>query len=447
MQRTSGGKGGYLLPMAIIFILISVIVGMTILAIGGQERIAAGRRLYHEQAFYAADAGIAYAYAQIKNAPDWMPVPNPSSPVAVGAGSFTVAVDRTQADTPVVTAVGTVHGQSETVVLTLAGSGGGAGGAGGSFAQGVFGNTSLSLSNNAVVDSYDSTLGPYGGSNVGQNAYVGSRQIINLSNNAVVNGNAYVTGPGGINLGNGAVITGSQNYNYSFNEPLDSSPLPPVTIPTTLSSLAYPVQGDSRISGSYTLSNGRLTLSNNATATITVPSGGNGNFNFQRIVLSNGSRLNVVGATKFYVQSILTLSNNSRMQWSSSSSCVMYLGTSCAATFANNSILSNLSGNPANMQIYSASSNTLTFSNNAQALSMVLYAPNASVILSNNAQAYGGIVANNLILANNALFHYDTALRTTSLPDDPNNGSGAGEGTVSYNAVRWQKPGWQNRFH
>jgi hypothetical protein len=421
--------------MVMIFIVIITILGMGILYLGGLERLSANQRLQREQAFYLAEAGLQRAWAHLQSNPSWVPE---NTPIALGNGTFQLS-ENVQGNTVILTSTGTVGSESQTVSMILLSSGAG-GTTHGSFSFGLFGSQSATLYNNALIDSYDSTLGPYGGANVGQAGHTSSKGTITLYNNATIKGNAYVSGPPqNIILGNNAVITGTKNANYSFDDPWNNLNNYPVVIPSELSSLPYPVQGDPRITGSYTISNGVLTIGINAHATIS-----GGDFRFKSIILSNNSTLtvsNVSDSARFYIEQQVNLSNNST--FFSSATVVFYLGTNCQMLLANNSLLNNQSGNPSQFRIYSASSYPLTFVNNSQALSAVIYAPKSNVTLANNAQFFGGIVAKNLTLAQNAEVHYDVSLTNTVLPDDPGVVQGAPQ-PPSF--IRWTKPGWQNQF-
>ncbi|HPP11384.1 MAG TPA: hypothetical protein PKW42_01505 [bacterium] len=437
-MTTKNRSQGYLLPMVIIFVFISGIIGWSILYLGRSERLASKRRLFREQAFYLAEAGAQRALAYLKANPSWEPEDTPQS-LAGGTFSVTRQSQGTNNETIIVTSTGTFKGVEETVELYINSAGGGPRHSS-SWGQGLFGSQSVTLANNSVIDSYDSRLGAYGGSNVGQDGDVGTKGSILMANNSTIRGDAFVTGgPGSITMGNGAVITGDKNYNYTFDDPLNDLSAFPVIIPSSLSSLPYPSYGDPRItvnSGSYTLSNGTLTLNNNALITIS-----GGDFRFYRIVMNNNSQLTINNDSRFYIENNFTMNNNTQLIMNSSAEMVLYLGSNASTVFANNSIMNNQSNTPGNFRIYTNSSSGLTLANNAQALNCVVYAPNAIVTLANNSQFYGGIVARNITLANNSLVHYDVSLRDTDFPDDPwDDGGGT---SPSLSVIRWRKPNWQ----
>ncbi|HOK79561.1 MAG TPA: hypothetical protein PK303_02635 [bacterium] len=427
-------KKGYVLPMAIIFVIVALIMGMGILYLGGNEQIAAMKRYHKEKSFYIAEAGANWAFANKRANESWHP---PTNPVSFGGGTFVVS-ESVQGETIVFISTGRYGSQETRISVTTYRPMGSGGGAGGSFGQGLFGHQSVTIYNNAWVDSYDSRRGPYGPSNRGNHGDTGSKGTMTLYNNAHIYGTAMVEdGPQYLYLGNGATVSDSDLY-HSFDDPLNN--LPDVTVPSDLMNLPYPVQGDSRITGNYTISNGRLTVGNNKVITIS-----GGDFRFKSITLNNNSIMYITGNTRFYIESSLTLSNNTQVIIQNNGVVIWYLGnqgTSFTPTLANNSVINNTSQTTGNLRIYVASSTNLTLANNAQAFNGVIYAPTSSITLANNSQFFGGIVSNNLTLINNAIVHYDVALREISFPEDPGLGTGPGTRII----VRWTKPDWSARF-
>ncbi|MGC8805338.1 MAG: hypothetical protein ACP5QD_05335 [Candidatus Ratteibacteria bacterium] len=246
-------KKGYILPMAIIFVVVSLIMGMGILYLGGTEQIAAMKRYHKEKAFYIAEAGVNWAFANKRANESWHPGTNP---VSFGNGTFVVS-ESIQGETIIFESTGRYGSQEARVSITTYRAMG-SGGAGGSFGQGLFGHQSVTIYNNAYTDGYDSRLGPYGPSNRGNYGDTGSKGSIYLANNAHIYGTAMVEdGPQYLYLGNNATVSDSDLY-HDFDDPLNN--LPDVIVPSDLMNLPYPVQGDPRITGNYTISNGKLTV-------------------------------------------------------------------------------------------------------------------------------------------------------------------------------------------
>ena len=127
-----------------------------------------------------AQTGIDMCYWQIRNRSDWREAMSPgtwlnnvpvgdgtvSVSVADGAGNAAFSTDPTQA--AVVTATGTYDNRTFTLTATIRPTGGGTVYANGNF---VAGNIQLGsdLLTAATIDSYNSSVGSYGGSNIGSN--------------------------------------------------------------------------------------------------------------------------------------------------------------------------------------------------------------------------------------------------------------------------------------
>ena len=398
-------KKGFLFPLVIIYTVIALIVGNGTLLLGSLERISSMKRLHREQAFYLAEAGINWARYQLKKNSSWVPNPNPTT-VSLGTGTFQLSESVT-GDTVIITSTGTVRGTTETTSMTVTKDC--------VFSKGIFCSGGVTLDNNALVDSYDSRLGPYGGSNVGSEGDVVSNTQIIVNNNAVVQGDA--TGGSVSDPMDG--VTGTVTQNAS------NRTLPPVVIPSDLTSLTWPSSG---INGNYTLSpDGTFTA--NGPVTIS-----GGNFRFKNFTVGINAIVDITGTIRFYVENNFSLSNNSRVTLPGGE---LYIGTSGQIALANNSIFTNTSGTATAFGIYIASTNPQTFCNNSSTLAAAIYAPLATLKISNNAGFFGSVFANQLLtLAENAEMHYDVALRS-------NNPPGAPGGTDMITFVSWTKPDWK----
>jgi len=420
-------KRGYLLPMALIFTTISLIIGFTVYMVGYHEQMSSFNRLNREKAFYLAEAGLQRAFAHLKNSTSWVPPEGWSVDVPLGEGTFLVT-EAVNGDTILLTSVGTVRGITENVELTLNSNWGG----GSIFTRGFFGDANVTIGNNAFLDSYNSESGPYGFWNHGYDAQIGSDAYVRVNNNGIVRGDASVsTGdPSDISRGSGAVISGTQDSNA------EDLSLPPIVIPAALSSLSYPVSGDAGITTTppgdataYSLVGGTLTVNGGKTVNLA-----GGDWKFYRIVLGNNSHLTVTDDTRLYLVNNWTLNNNSHFTFSGTAE--VYVDGQI--TVANNAILSSQPG-ANNMAIYITSGLTQTFANNSVSFSGVVYAPNATVNIGNNGAFYGAVVANRLTISNNAMVHFDTALLNNAPPGSPRL-----PGTL--HVMRWRKPDWANHF-
>lgn len=266
------------------------------------------------------------------------------------------------------------------------------------FGNGIYAQGQVTLVNNSLVDSYNSSNGAYGGANIHSNGNVGtngtSTGIVTIDNNATVKGSV-ATGPGGtVTEGNGAVVTGTVSNNSNVS-------LPSVVVPTSLTSLS---------------SSGTLSLGNGVTQTISA-----GDYKYTNASLSNNSVLNVSGNVRLYFTSsgstpaLNTQTAHVNINVTSGSTLTIY--SDGIINFGNNVTINTASQTPANFLIYSTytGSNGVTVNNNGTSYAGI-YAPNTDVDVSNNAGFYGAVVGKTVTLDNNGEIHYDEALSSMANP-------------------------------
>ena len=421
-------KPGYLLPMVMVFIVISLTIGFSIYTIGFGERLATKKRLWREEAFYLADGAAELAYRRVE-AGDFGPIALAGRGVTA-AGQFVpyVGEDGTTVESAFFEVTGQSHGEGVTIRVAFI--------RGGSFTQALFARESVLLENSATVDSYDSRLGSYGGTNVGDKGDTASTGTVELFNNAEVYGGAFVDGPpSDIILANNYVLTGGANPYTAFPPALID--LADVVIPPDLASLPYPVQGDGRFTvheGSYTLVDGAFEAKVNRA----IMSVAGGSYRFRSFFLRNGTTITLQGPSRWYIEDFIDLDNGSTLVVAPGAELVLYLGPTSTVRLANNSIIDNRTGFPKNVRIYSASTADITIYNNALAISCLLYAPDASVTILNNAMLFGALIGNNLVVSQNGEIHFDNALYNVA-------GDGQGPRRGRWYSDDWSKPAWKIR--
>ena len=197
------------------------------------------------------------------------------------------------------------------------------------FTYAAFAQGSLVINNNALIDSYDSSLGLYGGANKFSNGDVGSNGttagIITIDNNAIVKGDAS-TGVGGSISGNPGQVTGT--VTHSNNVTLNS-----VIVPSSLTGLS---------------NSGSITTSNNGSTAINA-----GDYKYSNIDLANGSTLTVNGTVNLYLTGAtsLTTGNNVNIVIAAGAQLTVY--TDGVFGITNNANLNNVNKIPGNFTIYS----------------------------------------------------------------------------------------------
>lgn len=262
------------------------------------------------------------------------------------------------------------------------------------FTYAIYVKTTISFSNSASTDSYNSSLGLYNvGGNKGSNGDIGTNSTANpaitLSNSAKVNGDASVGGSAatGIVLNNTADITGISSGGITLSLPSVPVPVPP--------------------SGSWTTSP-YTSLSGSSVGNLWA-----GSYRASQLALSNSAELNINGDVTLYVTGNINLSNSSKININSGAKLTVYID----GTFnsANSAVLNNTTKIPANFMLYSrySGSNGINFSNSGSMYG-VIYSPDTNITYSNSYETYGALIAKSITLSNSSKVHYDEALQNIS---------------------------------
>jgi len=253
--------------------------------------------------------------------------------------------------------------------------------------NGIFGDEELNFSSNAIVDSYDSRNGAYGGSNMGSEGHVGTNGTdygdIDLASNARIYGNA-VSGPESnpedviITWGN-AEIFGELD---SLSEP---NAMPSVPLPESLLYKGDYFLGGNDLdtideSGVYT----SFRLDSNCTVTITAD-------------------------VTLYITGEFSMRSNSQLVIADGIKVTIYLGGSFVQE--SNTQINNLSEDPTSLLIYGTDSfnGEMEWNSNSELWGSV-YVPKANVHLNSNADFYGSISGKSFDCDSNSKIHYDLAL-------------------------------------
>lgn len=228
------------------------------------------------------------------------------------------------------------------------------------FNFGVFAQDSISLTGNAVVDSYDSRNGAYGGTNRSSNGDIGTNSIVSqsvtLSGNALIKGDA-VVGPSGnpgsvIRLNGNAAITGTSTAAAQAS----SYPAPTTTLP----------------------SSGALNISGNNT-TYLMP----GTYHYSSISITGNGKLSLTGPVTIYVDGDVNLAGN--------------------GVATQNNV-------PTNFMLMATGSETVKVSGNGNFYGAI-YAPNAPVKNTGNGSIFGAVIAQDYDQTGNGSVHFDEALK------------------------------------
>ena len=398
MRNILNNKNGLGIIAAIVIMLIIAVMGATAASLLGTNSQGSVNYLQSQQAFFLAESGVQKAmYELSKGGGAWTgwsgTDPKTIQLTLAGYGDYNISVASPNSSSPSITATGYVPNRNAAykAVRVVSPTAQNNSGLFGSYA--VYASGQITVNNNALIDSYNSNNGNYGGGNVSSSGNVGtngtSSGVISVGHNGTIKGNVS-TGVGGT-VSNSGTVSGSQTHtnNLSYSTPV---------VPASLTGLT-------------TL--GALSTSNGSTVTISA-----GDYKYTSISLSNNSTLNITGNVNLYLTSsttALNISNNGTLSIALGASLTVY--TNGQVDFSNNGVINNLSKKAANMIIYSTYSgaNGFALGNNAVAY-LAVYAPNASIDLSNNAELYGSFIGNTVSLSNNGAIHLDTALQSVSPP-------------------------------
>ena len=271
----------------------------------------------------------------------------------------------------------------------------------------LFGAYGVNIGGGAIVDSYDSRLGVYGGTNVHDGGNIGTNGdiygAVNVGNGSIVNGDA-MTGAGSdpndvIIMGMSSEITGEA---AALEEPKE---LPSVTVPTGL------------------VNRGNLSVS--GTSTTISQSGQYGN-----LTLAKNARVTITSNVTLYVSGAFTLNNNAEFRINPGCSVTLNFGGSWSLN--SNCMINNMNQDPTKLVMLGTDTFTgsKTFCNTFVTYA-AMYFPNANINFANTAAIYGSIIARQFAIGNNMQVHYDEAL--TSLQ------TGLSSGTSAFEMRSWQE--------
>lgn len=368
MRSIMNNTGGALMITLALMAMLSVIA-IVALNRANTDVDMSFNQLHGDQAFYTAEAGIERAHLMLNADKTWNAgfVNEP-----LGNGLYTVTVTDVNTvpalfDTVILHATGTVDGSEAEIEAWLVPE------RYHPFDFALFGDTTVTMSNSACTDSYNSDSGSYGATLDHTDATVGSNGELLLENIASVGGDVISAVEGGITIDNEAVVRGdtitgvdpreidiidSSEYDWA----LDNS------IATT------------GISGTYT-------------------------YDPVTYELHVGARETAVLSTGVYYFSDIVLEQNAIIELEPGAEVIIYMTGDL--TLRNSSTF-NADGTPDQLIIYSTG-DLLSLGNNT-ALTAAFYGPDATFILDNYTDFFGSVVCDLIDFRNNVCFHYDRSL-------------------------------------
>ncbi|MCG2711607.1 MAG: hypothetical protein L6416_04705 [Candidatus Omnitrophica bacterium] len=247
------------------------------------------------------------------------------------------------------------------------------------FEYAAYSQDELTISGQGFTDSYDSSLGVYGGTNVGTDGDVGSGVAVDASGQAYVDGDVVIP--------EGAAYPDAAYYSGTVTE--ENNPeLEQIIVPLNLAALP---NGGS-ISSTTTLAPGdyqywMINISSKTTLTITGPA---------NIYLTGGTSISITGKAEVIIDSASTGPVNIYFDGD-----VLLSGQG----------VTNETSIPSNLILYGTSTIAQTIHVSGQAdFYGAFYAPTGEMHLTGQGGLYGSFIGNEVTISGQGGVHYDEAL-------------------------------------
>jgi hypothetical protein len=256
----------------------------------------------------------------------------------------------------------------------------------GLYENAIFVSNEINMGNNDIV------IANVAGTPVNVGTLSAADDAINLGNGTIINGNAFV-GPGGNPADgiSGGTVNGTK---FVLDEPI---PMPVVGVPSAAASaspnIALILDADSSIGTTGTTTYCR----------------------YSSITLNkSGTTLNIRGNVVMYVPGDITMYKQGMgINVTANSSLSLYIGGDFKGQ--NGLGLSNATNDPSKLKIYGVNPTyqALGMKNNGT-ICACIYAPNADVESKNSGNFTGSVSARNFTMKNNGTFYYDPRVRNYS---------------------------------
>jgi len=390
-------KSGSILVLVLLVVLVSLITGTGLLALGTQSRVASINQVQGMMSRSAADAGLERAVQEINNAvlaKTWSDTVLPTTSDATLPYSESIYSVATQYDTTggyTIASVGTNRSRTHTVNATLR-------------LRGLFENAiqcrdSITLKAGTVIGTIDSdiSLDP---DDCDDKAIIGTNSTepdsVILNNGVIVEGDV-VVGVGGDTATVIKDLGATTDDRYSLSTSVE---FPPVSPP----SLFGP---DSAIS----IKKGEMTI------------GPGGDFpangRFSGVSMKNGTTLRVIGDCTLYITGDVGMGQSSEIILDNSANAKLTIYLDGDWVSDNNSGINNETEKPSTFKLYGTGPFGQEIDIKAKGeFYGVIYAPDADLTMFSGGNIYGSFVTNNFELKNPASFLYDVSLKTITVFDE-----------------------------
>jgi len=398
-------KSGSILVLVLLVVLVSLITGTGLLALGTQSRVSAINQVQDMMSRSAADAGLERAVQEINNAvfaKTWsdsvLPtVSDAALPHSDSVYSVTTQCNATGYITDTIdyrlTSIGTNRNRVRTINATLR--------LAGLFENAIQCRDGIILKSGTVIGTIDSdiSLDP---DDCDDKAIIGTNSIepdkVILNNGVVVEGDVVVGVGGDTNTvikDLGATV--DQRYTLTAEAEFPEV-LPPSLIGPDTSILINTV-GDEK----------------------TIGPGGDfpATGRFSGIKLKNSSILRVIGDCTLYITGDVDMGQDSEIIIDNSANAKLTIYLDGDWVSDNNSGVNNETLDPSTFELYGTGPLGQTLDIKAKGeFYGVVYAPNADLTIFAGGDVYGSFVTNNFELKSSGNFLYDVSLRTISVLDE-----------------------------
>ena len=376
-------KKGFAMVINLIILVVLAILASSLLLRGVVGNVRTESYMNQTRAFWIADAGVSKAVYELNNGGSWsgwtISGDDASLQGSLGsAGDYDITVRDYSGNTVVIESTGYYPNRTDANALVRKVEMMASKDSTSLFEYAAFAEGALSMSGQAYTDSYDSSLGVYGGSNVGSEGDVGTNTAFSGS------GKAYVDGD--VNIPVGETVPDSKYYSGSVVEE-DKDSLTEVTVPATLLSL----------------SNGG-SISNTTTLTP-------GDYQYWMINLSSKKTVTLVGPINLYLTgtTAISISGQAKIYIDPSSSGPVNIYFDGDISLSGQGI-TNGTSTPSNLILYgTGTSQEVTLSGQGDFYGGI-YAPNSELVLSGQGGLYGGFVGDTVTISGQGGVHYDTQL-------------------------------------
>ena len=374
-------RSGLVMPLVATIVVFILLIGIAMLKIGFGSRFIAARTSSEIMARCAADAGLGVAMYEVKkrNAAG-QPLPHTASNALNSRASYSYSVtgepDPCHFYIYTITSAGTADKIDKTVyAATWATS---------FWSFAIMVQDELLFRNKITLGVWPegTDFTPTIGTTSTDPGAITLKQGTTIPGDIVV-------GAGGvpeevINTKAGSIVTGDT---YAAETDVD---FPPVSPPVGLPEVAWPTEPNG-----MTIDTSRTYLT--------------------PVILDQGDRVTIVGDVTIYAPYDMQVKNSAEIYIAPNSSLMLYVGGSLIAF--NGSIIRNAEQDARNLRIYGTPTCTYINIMNSGEFWGAVYAPSASINITNSGTMYGSFIGMNFEMDNSGTFYYDTRL----LEMDPTN--------------------------